>query len=471
MKNLIISLTITVAFFIGIVFSHAEDKQYKLIALSDSIGTEIDQTERASYHLFPDINGFQSARILQSGDANFRLEYSCQNEQGIIQHQVKKISATAVELTRLHIQLTNDYRKLATAKALSPQEEAALLYRLALKYASQADYEMTEKLLEDLIAEFPSSEYALKIQEAQLNLGQLVKNRKALFKKGALLEQGGRTNLLIFSGYYGVWLGIATPMALNASSEKAYAAGLLIGAPASVLLTHELTKSANMSVGRATMITLGGHLGTWQGLGWSGIADWEAEGVVGMGELAGLVGIGAAAYLTSQYDFSEGHAALTSAGLEWGAWFGFVFAMIADHKDDQVLRDMLIGSDLFVLTTGLTTRNVQMSNTRVRLINLAGVMGAVFGFGLNLLLEVDDTATAFGIAGLGSVGGAIIGKNLTRNFDRNKDLAYYFQDDCFPPYSARLKNTPLKITPQFAFSPHPGRIDRLIPTVGIQFDF
>lgn len=79
------------------------------------------------------------------------------------------------------------------------------------------------------------------------------------------MDRSGRTDLLIFSGYYGVWLGIATPIALDASSPEAYGAGFLLGGPLSLLLTHQATKNANVSKGKATIISLGGHLGILAG--------------------------------------------------------------------------------------------------------------------------------------------------------------------------------------------------------------
>ncbi len=246
-----------------------------------------------------------------------------------------------------------------------------------------------------------------------------------MFKSGALRDQRGRTELLIFSGYYGLWLGIATPVALDATLPQGVALGLLLGAPVSFVAARQLTREAEMSRGRSIIILLGGYWGTWQGIGWSIVAKQEARFAVGMGELLGLAGVGLSSLLTRDRVPSEGHAALTSAGLEWGAWFGVIGAILAkdDSEDKNMLRDMLIGSNLTILANSWFFRHTQMSQTRVRLINLAGVAGAITGFGVDLLFEISDLRTVFSIAGTASVLGLLAGKRWTRNFDAPEAVA------------------------------------------------
>lgn len=265
--------------------------------------------------------------------------------------------------------------------------------------------------------------------------------------------------------------GIATPIFLEAESSQAYASGLLLGGPLSILIAHGLTKEARISKGRAAMISLGGHLGTWQGIGWTAMLDWEAKNVIGMGELGGLAGIGAATFLTSKIDFLEGHARLTSSGLHWGAWFGLVFGILADHDGDDILRDTLIGSDVLTLGIAIAMKDVRMSKSRVRLINLAGVLGTVFGFGIDLLAEVDEARTAFGIAGLGSVAGLAMGRHFTRNLDKEKDLSLSNMDNSRLCYSLKKGERTWSVSPKLSFKKHPSHKNRFVPFIGLQIDF
>ncbi len=450
--------------------SWSQQQKGEAVSISDSIGTEIDKAEQIRYHLFPDIEGFQSAQIVKLPNLKYRLNFSYQTPTGI-QYKSVPITSEALELTKLHILLTENYQNIQRANLLDKALEAEILYRLALKYASQARYDISFRLLGDLISSYPHSKDAANAKQIYANTERLWKTKKALFSKGALLDQSGRTDILIFSGYYGLWLGIATPILFEADSPQAYAAGLLLGAPLSLILTHNVTKEANISDGRATMISLGGHLGTWQGIGWAAIADLDGNEVVGIGELGGLAGIAAATILTSKVDFSTGHAGLTNSGLQWGAWFGAVFAVLADHEEDDVLRDMLIGSDAFILGTALATKNVQMSNARVRLINLAGVVGTVLGFGIDLLVEVDDASTAFAIAGIGSVAGLWAGTQMTKNFDRGKDLTLFDMNSSRFCFAFNNGESPWTVIPKFLLQRHPYNKNKVVPSIGLQVNF
>ena len=83
--------------------------------------------------------------------------------------------------------------------------------------------------------------------------------------------------------------------------------------------------------------------------------------------------------------------------------------------------DALVGSDVFALSA-LAARNVQISKTRVRLISVSGVLGALAGFGVDLLIEGDSEEEAFALAGAGSAAGLAIGTYITRNMDEGKFL-------------------------------------------------
>ena len=428
-------------------------QDHDVVSLSDSIGPVIDSLEKKAYHLFPDIKDFHKGQIIRLSDSKFRLDYSFIDIVGT-NFKSRKISKEAVDQTRLHIKLSEDYRRLSQFESSSREVEADLLYRLALKYASQARYDLSSVLISDLLGSYPETPQAFQVKSFQPDILRLLRTQKALIFKGSLFSQAGRTELLIFSGYYGLWLGIATPIWLEADSPEVFGLGLLLGGPLSLGIAYELTKDANISEGKATIISLGGHLGTWQGIGWGIVADKEAESVIGLGEVCGLAGIGAAILLANDIDFSEGHAALTSSGLQWGAWFGLVFGEIADHDGDEVLRDMLLGSNIAILSTGVLTKDVTMSQARVRLINLGGVLGTVAGFGIDLLTQVDEASTALAIAGAGSVAGLVVTTNLTKNYDRGKEL-----------YQSKLE------FPKFTLVQNPHNKRKPIPAIGFQFDF
>ncbi len=450
--------------------AQSQRPQGQLVAIDDSIGVEIDSAERAQYQLFPGVEGFQSARIFMLPNGRYRLQYAVEAHEGVRLRTIP-VSADALDLTKHHIRFSQQYRYLRLHQPGEPATEAQFLYLLGLKYAALGRYDLASQLWKDLVADYPTSSAAVECQQFHDIVERLSRTRTALFVEGALLDQSGRTDLMIFSGYYGLWLGIATPIALKARSSQAVAAGLLLGAPVSLVTTNYLTKQASISDARATMISLGGHFGTWQGLGWAAYADLNGNEVIGIGQLAGLAGIGMATWLTSKTEFSTGHASLTSAGLPWGAWFGAVAAALMDHSDDEVLRDMLIGSNFLVLTAGLAARDVQMSKARVRIINLAGVVGTFIGFGIDLLVEIKDASTGFAIAGLGSVAGLVAGKQLTKDFDRNREFASVIDDQLNSTQRHQGARFQFPFVPQFALLQHPQQRGHWMPGLKFQMNF
>jgi hypothetical protein len=148
-----------------------------------------------------------------------------------------------------------------------------------------------------------------------------------------------------------------------------------------------------------------------------------------------------------------------------------VWAGISHAEGEDLLRDMLIGSDLFVLGTGLATKDVKMSRARVRLINLGGALGIVFGFGIDLLLQPEEASTIMAIAGLGSVGGLALGTTLTKNYDKGKELAFTPQFNPSFEFSL-LKDNQVKASfPNPSVKRDPFNKKDLIPEISLKLKF
>ncbi len=416
-REVFMPLVISALILFVLACGSASAAPWEPAALSDSLGAELDESEREAYNLFPDLPGFERARFFTNG-SSYRAELALRDKSG---SRVKRAGVTprAWELTRLHVGIVERYRTGQTGDR-ARDAAAASQYWLALKFASRARYDVSKTLLEDLTAQGSSDPVGEEAAGTLSEVRQLAGSNRGLFLPGATYDRSGRTDLLVFAGYYGIWTGIAVPVYFESEDAQAYAAGLLVAPTASLLIANALSKDTEMGVGRALMISLGGNLGTWQGIGWSAMADARGHDVVGIGLLSGLGSIGAAALLTHEVRFTEGHGALTNAALVWGAWLGLVSGIAFDLEGDDLLRASLVGTDALVFGTAIGARNAQMSKGRVRLISLMGVVGTVFGFGIDLLAEEDDEETAFAIAGIGTVTGLIVGGNITRNHDRGK---------------------------------------------------
>ncbi len=443
--------------FLPCLATNSADAIEEPVILGESIGPEIDAREREDYHLFPNVKGFESARLIELGSGKYRIEYTYRDASGT-RTRSRRISAEALEQTRLHITLSQAYREARAAVLPESLREAEFMRILALRFANEVRYDVATALVDDLRTDFPTSDQGRWAADIAPRVEALAKRHRALIWPGALVDQRGRTNLLVFTGYYGLWLGVAVPIALDAQDAQAYAGGLLVAPPLSILIASAATKDANISEGQATIISLGGHLGTWQGIGWSALGNADGNTAVGAGVLAGLGGIAAAIPIGNAVGFSEGHAGITSSAMYWGGWFGAVFGVLANHDETEengVLRDMLISSDVLVLAAGIAARKARLSAGRMRLINLAGVLGTTFGLGIDLLVEVDSEEAAFAIAGAGSVAGLALGTSLTREYDRGKDLA----------------RGPSLGFPQLSLTRGGGRSGQLVPTIGMRIAF
>lgn len=427
-------------------------------SLSDRLGPEIDSAERSHYGLFPDLPGFGTGRFDSSKGA-YRLIYKEVGDGGARQRG-RTVSLEAFRQTAWHVAFVEEQEATAGGDGVPPSlSEPDLLRRLALRYASRKRYDLASAIaadLRDVHAAEPAGTWAM---DAIPRLEALAGPRRALIWPGALLDQRGRTDLIVFSGYYGLWLGIAIPVALESEDAQAYAAGLLAAPAASVLLAVNATRNASISKGEATLISLGAHLGTWQGLGWAGRSDTDGNQVVAIGVATGLAGIALAIPLSKAVHFSEGHAQVTNSAMYWGGWFGLVESVLTgrDQKsDDGALVDMLVGSDVGVLAGAFAARGVRLSSSRMRLINLSGVLGIAFGGGIVLLTEADDDVAAMAMLGAGSAAGLLLGTHWTRAHDQGKDLAAGGRSPAIAPVLAL----------------RPGGRDRApIPTAGFRVSF
>src|SRR5690606_24115081 len=94
---------------------------------------------------------------------------------------------------------------------------------------------------------------------------------------GGRVGPASRTELHVWGTLYGIWLGVAVPAALGADAPEAYGAGLLLGAPAGLLLARSILRARPLGEGQVRAITWGGTWGTWQGFGWAEVLDAGRE--------------------------------------------------------------------------------------------------------------------------------------------------------------------------------------------------
>lgn len=242
-------------------------------------------------------------------------------------------------------------------------------------------------------------------------------------------ERSGRTSLLVFGAAYGAWLGVAAPIIGEADSPTPYGLGLLLGAPAGFLAARAYANGRMPSEGQANAITFGGLWGTAQGMAWAEVLEWggrtesypvcipdspcedvvyetgpDGEAVVAAGVIGGLAGIATGALLARKPISAGTAATVTLSGL-WGAWFGYTLGYVGGADDDALLAAGLISGNAALLASGLAAPRWDLSRSRARLISVGGLVGALTGAGLLLLVQPDDDRTAVLFPTIGSAVG------------------------------------------------------------------
>lgn len=257
------------------------------------------------------------------------------------------------------------------------------------------------------------------------------------------MEAGsGRTELVVWSTLYGLWLGVAVPAALGVDAPEPYGLGLLIGGPGGFLASKSYSGRTQLTEGQARAMTFGGLWGTWQGLGWRAVLDLgsrvertcppdrtcydteetPSEVVFRAMVLGGLAGLGAGTAIARSRDVGAGTATAVNLGALWGTWYGWATSVLLDlEDDDKVLALTLLGGDAGMLATALLAPRWNLTRSRARLISIAGVAGLVAGLGLDLILQPESGQTAILLPLAGSTIGLALGAGQAANGARRPE--------------------------------------------------
>jgi hypothetical protein len=302
-----------------------------------------------------------------------------------------------------------------------------VLVGVANRLQEEGRVQLATMLLQLVRERYPNTPAAA---EANRLLAWLQQNRS---------DTSGRTELMVFGTTYGAALGLALPIAARSDDPEAFGLGLLLGAPAGFLAARAYGRSRPLSEGQASAIISGTVWGAWQAFGWGEVLDVgteeecfitpdgtfcsssDVDGHVIMKTMiiGSLVGMGVGTAL-SQKNISNGTAATVNFGALWGSWFGTALAILLDQDDDALLSSILLGGNVGLLGGALGNTKWQLSESRARLISIAGVAGLLAGFGTLLIFSPDDAdETAILVPLAGSLAGLALGARWTRGMDRD----------------------------------------------------
>ena len=303
------------------------------------------------------------------------------------------------------------------AAQVSRADSAAVLLSAAERLYSEGQSDAADALLRLIAQDFAGTAAAARVQEL---MATLPVERTGL---------SGRTELKIWSTLYGLWLGVAIPTAFGADGPEPYGVGLLLGGPSGFLAGSRIARSRNLTTGQARAITLGGTWGTWQGFGWTQVLD-IGESTICDGDfcfsddgteesfagaiIGGLAGIAVGTVL-SRRNITPGVATTVNFGSLWGSWFGLAGGLVADLEDDKLLATTLAAGNAGLLYTALRAPSWRVTRSRARLVSIYGVIGALGGAGIDLLIQPDNQQVGFGIPLATSVIGLAVGVVTTRD--------------------------------------------------------
>lgn len=316
----------------------------------------------------------------------------------------------------------------------APVDTAGVILELARGLQARGFVDDAERLFELIRKLYPDS------RAAQLSAQALST------EKQFSASSGGRTELIVWSTFYGASLGVILPAALGAESPEPYGIGLLVGAPVGYGLSTAYANRHPVSPGQARLMTFGSWWGAFQGMGWREVLDIgdsiqqhcfpteediecfdfrvESDRAPYTASLiGGLAGMAAGTYIGRNRPITASTALVTNLAAIWGSWFGLVIGEQIDVEQDQffnndedetALTTVLIAGNVGLLAGALAAPGIGWSTRQAWTVHLAGITGVIGGFGIALLANVDDAETALLIPGVTSAATLVASSALVR---------------------------------------------------------
>ncbi len=232
---------------------------------------------------------------------------------------------------------------------------------------------------------------------------------------------------------YGVGLGLSLAVLATPSSGSTSAAAFIIpaivGAGAGIGGVALADTFARFRYGQPQAIASGMLLGLSEGLlfdGWHAIntqGTWGAQAYVGIGIATTTLGATLGGVFGAFVPMTPGRASwVSSAGLSSGGLVACVTGAIgANSINEGVLLAALVGENAGIVTGILTAGLVSPSISRVRLLDLGGLLGGLTIFGIYAAVasstagQTLDANASLGVTGLGIAAGLTTSWLLTRN--------------------------------------------------------
>jgi hypothetical protein len=240
-------------------------------------------------------------------------------------------------------------------------------------------------------------------------------------------EHEGRGRVVFWSSLYGIWLGIATDVLFHVSGNRAVILPPLIGMGAGLGLSLQLTRDTPLTAGQAWTIITGVDYGSVNGALWAGAFDASSKAVVGTAVVSGFAATAAGLAVADAASPSAGDIELVRSGLLWGGVAGYLGVAAlspSDHLDGSTAAlGAAVAMDAGFLATLALTRKLELSKSRVLILDAGALGGGLTGLGI-AWLSVGDAGqsrrTLTGAALLGLGAGIAIAALGTQDMDKHR---------------------------------------------------
>ena len=241
----------------------------------------------------------------------------------------------------------------------------------------------------------------------------------------------GRSSLILSGSLAGTLYGFGVPVLFESENDKAYLASAMLATPIGGLLAHSLSSHRWFNEGESHTISRGGVVGGLYGLaipyliniedleGWTQAKIYVTSAMLGI-----PTGVWTTAKLIHNKPINEGRASLLSLGGSIGSAYAVGILSLTDVEASRpyVLAAML-GLPVGTYLGYKLTAEDEYTTGRAALIQVGAWAGALFGSGFPLMADTDSHKPYVVGSMLGSAAGMWLAHRLTRGWGETAPFA------------------------------------------------
>lgn len=240
---------------------------------------------------------------------------------------------------------------------------------------------------------------------------------------GERTSQQARAELVIFQTLHGIAAGLETCIALDCGSPAATFGSLTAGAGLGLAGSLFLSRDG-VSPGQSGSYNSGAVWGFWNGLTLALALDLDNGRALAGTMLAGqAIGLGGGALAWHLFEPTSATVSLASSGAIWTtAITALIHGVAGSDVSDGIFWGSLMGASSAGLVAGaLLANEFPMSRGRALVIDSGGLLGALVGFSAYLVFS-DDRADNVQAAMASGLAGTVAGLAAATYFSRNWDI-------------------------------------------------